>query len=202
MISFIIDKLRLFKKKRVRSQYSRENMALTSQIPLRIHLGCGSQHWDGWVNIDVSSNSAADIVLDFREIKNIFEIQTVEEIVMIHSVGYLRLWEARNLFHDIFSLLKIGGKYTMEFPDIVKCSTYLLKNENNIAEYLEGVRGIYAFDMNQIKNKEKFGTYLFGWSAWHIQKELHEAGFTSVKIKNPETHGQLFWRDTRIEAIK
>ena len=202
MLYSLIEKLRrlLYKTKRRTGLIDIEK--LVSHSPLRLNLGCGSEHMNGWVNIDVSANTVADFLMDFKELKNIFKPASVDEIMMIHSISYLRLWEAQDLFGDVYSLLKFGGKYILEFPDIVKCSAHLLKHENNIEEYLEGVRGIYAFGIHQIARKENFYTYAFGWSSWHIKHELLHAGFVSVEIRDPETHNQLLWRDTRIEAIK
>ena len=202
MHSSLIKKLRLIIYKTQRLVRSDTISGLIARTPLKLHLGCGGQHWEGWLNIDVNENSAADLIMDFREIKNIFKVNTVDEIAMMHSISYLRLWEAKDLFHEMYSLLKKGGKCILEFPDILKCATHILKHEKEIIEYLEGIRAIYAFDMQQIKRKEQFGTYAFGWSAWHIKHELHNVGFSDVRIMNPETHNKLAWRDTRIEATK
>lgn len=168
---------------------------------LRLHLGCGTNHLAGWVNIDISENSKADRVMDFQTVKNHFKKQSVSEVMMIHSISYLRLWEARDFFLDIFSLLSDNGKLTLEFPDIVKCSK-VIAGENKIENYLEAVRAFYAFDMGQIKNRDNYQPYAFGWSAWHITRELKKTGFSKIIVKDPQTHGPILWRDTRIEAIK
>lgn len=175
---------------------------LKQHTPLRLHLGCGQEHWQGWINLDISVNSAADFVVDFREIKNYFEQGTIDEIAMIHSISYLRLWEARELLTDLQSILKKNGRLILEFPDIAKCAENLIRSEGNIPEYLEALRGIYAFDMEQIARKEIFTPYAFGWSSWHLEQELSKAGFGHITISDPKTHDQRIWRDTRIEAIK
>ena len=190
----------LHKMKRSAGLINIDKLILRS--PLSLHLGCGLEYWKGWVNIDISSSSVADVVMDFVELKHTFKRGTVDDIAMIHSISYLRLWEAQEFFKDAYFLLKPGGHFVLEFPDITKCALHILQNENNVDNYLEGVRAFYAFDLLQIKNKEKFNTYAFGWSAWHIKQELLSAGFSSVEIKDPETHNKLKWRDTRIESIK
>ncbi len=197
--------IRKFKIKR--QQLKRDSRTMTLEnlkqhTPLRLHLGCGYEHWKGWINVDISADSVADVVADFREIKNYFEQGTIDEIVMIHSISYLRLWEARELFTDSRSILKKGRRLILEFPDIAKCAENLLRSEGNVPEYLEAVRGFYAFGMDQIARREKFVTYAFGWAAWHMKHELEAAGFSSVQIKDPQTHDRMIWRDTRIEAVK
>lgn len=169
---------------------------------LRLHLGCGNEYLPGWVNIDVTEKSKADLVMDFKNIKDHFSENSVDEILMIHSISYLRLWEARDYFSNIYLLLAPGGKIVLEFPDIAKCSKAILDRENNVDGYLEAVRAFYAFDMGQIKNRDEYHPYAFGWSAWHMSYELKITGFSKVLVQDPLTHGPLLWRDTRIEAIK
>ena len=173
----------------------------SGQSELKLHLGCGQDYKEGWVNIDRSLLVKTDINSDFLNIKRYFDYGSVDVVSMMHSISYLSLWEARIFFGDVFQLLKEGGVLEMEFPDISKCGR-ILSGTQNIDEYIEAVRGVFAFDLNQTINKEKYKPYAFGWSAWHIENELTKAGFTCVRILDPLTHGQRSWRDTRVEAVK
>jgi len=176
--------------------------ALRSQRPLRLHLGCGDVSLASWVNVDGSSDSSADLVMDFRDVGQVFLPDTVDDILMIHSLSYLRLWEARDLLRSLNSLLRSGGKLVLEFPDIEKCAAAILERKGDEASYLEAVRGIYAFDTGQVTRRETYQPYAFGWSAGHLVRELEAAGFRDIAVKLPETHGQLAWRDSRVEATK
>lgn len=168
---------------------------------LKLNLGCGQMYLPGWVNIDLDQNVKPDLLCGFNDLHHHFEKHSVDEILMLHSISYLRLWEARDFFKRTNEILKVGGTLTLEFPDLVKCAK-VVTSANDLDQYLEGVRGIFAFDLDQIKKKESFGTYSFGWSSWHIKKELLEMGFKEVQILDPETHGKRNWRDTRIIAKK
>lgn len=156
----------------------------------------------GWVNVDLDPKLRPDLVCGFNEVHTHFSQESVNEILMLHSISYLRLWEARIFFKNMFSLLKKDGILIMEFPDILKCSNMMQSADENLDEYLEGVRGIYAFDLDQIKNKEVYTPYSFGWSAWHLKKELISAGFKHVEVQSPKSHGQRSWRDSRLVARK
>ncbi|NQU35130.1 MAG: hypothetical protein HQ521_18035 [Bacteroidetes bacterium] len=170
--------------------------------PLKLHLGCGSVYLKDYVNIDVTSDSIADIVSDFQDIYKLYPENSVSEILMVHSISYLRLWEGIDFFKNCFQLLEEGGSLIMEFPDLEKCAAHLVNHKNDYPNYIEAVRAIYAFDLHQIESKDEFFTYRFGWSAWHINKELKHIGFSVIKAENPQTHGRRIWRDTRIIAIK
>ena len=70
------------------------------------------------------------------------------------------------------------------------------------AAYLEAVRGLYAFDLDQLEARVSYTPYAFGWSSWHLVLELERAGNGGVRVLDPATHGPRPWRDTRIEAVK
>lgn len=140
--------------------------------------------------------------MDFSEVGAAFPEGSVSEIVMIHSLGYLRLWQAREMFTDLIRLLQHGGKLIIELPDLAKCARMALDSDAQPERYLEAVRGLYAFDLDQIANRTMFTPYAFGWSAWHLKMELERAGFREVSIRDPQTHERRLWRDVRVEAIK
>ncbi len=174
----------------------------TASRPLRLHLGCGGEHWRGYVNIDADPSANSDLRLDFIDIESAFPPATVAEVVMIHSLSYLRLWEARDLLAALGRLLEPGGRLVIEVPDLSKCARRALETEGDVAGYLEAVRGLYAFDLDQIARRAAFVPYAFGWSSWHLTLELERAGFRDVCVRDPQTHDGRVWRDTRIEAVK
>jgi SAM-dependent methyltransferase len=169
---------------------------------VRLHLGCGQDYWTGYVNIDVSLDAESDLCLDFSRIGEWFAESSVAEAVMIHSIAYGRLWEARRLLRDLHRVLVAGGRLVIETPDLAKCAAQALDAKDDLPRYLEAVRGLYAFDMEYIEREEPFVPYAFGWSAWHLREELEKAGFREVQVLDPRTHGPRVWRDTRIEAVK
>jgi hypothetical protein len=169
--------------------------------PLKLHLGCGSVYLKDYVNIDATSDSVADIVSDFRDIYKLYSQKSVSEILLVHSISYLRLWEGLDFFKQCFQLLNEGGKLILEFPDLEKCAFLIVQSKNDYINYIEAVRGIYAFDLSQIQKKESYYTYAFGWSSWHVQEELTKIGFKSVICTDGNLHNHK-WRDTRVEATK
>lgn len=169
---------------------------------LRLHLGCGQDYWPGYVNIDADQTAPADVHMDFTHVAERFERNSSEEVVMIHSLGYLNLWQARELFRDVHALLVEGGTFVVETPDLAKCAAAISMHENDLPSYLEAARAIYGFDLQYIQRRARFRPYAFGWSWWHLQRELHEAGFAEVAVMAPQTHGPALWRDMRIVAVK
>lgn len=174
---------------------------LVEQKQIKLNLGCGPMHLDGYINIDGDPRACADFYLDFSELEDTFSAGSSSEILMIHSLSYLNLWQARNFFGVAHRLLMPGGKLIIELPSIEKCADHLIKSQGDLQAYLEGVRGVYAFDLSEITNKIAFTPYSFGWSAWHLEQELHAASFSDVVVGEPQFHQQP-WRDIRVEATK
>jgi predicted SAM-dependent methyltransferase len=88
-----MDVLRLFpflKEKKIKNE------------ELRLNLGCGNIYLKGWVNVDVDSNEGADLVCNFLSRRNHFDKNSAKEVLMLHSISYLRLWEAKEFLKDIY----------------------------------------------------------------------------------------------------
>jgi len=169
---------------------------------VRLHLGSGADYWQGYVNVDSGADADCDLRLDFTKIRDVYAEGSVSEVAMIHSLSYLRLWQAREMLSDVYDLLQPTGRMIIELPDILKCAEYALTHHSDLKEYLEAIRGVYAFGMDQIERREIFTPYAFGWSSEHLKCELEQVGFRQVTVCDPQTHGCRLWRDTRLEAVK
>src|SRR5882762_5655041 len=97
---------------------------------LKLNLGCGQLYMPGWVNVDLDPSVKSDLVCGFLELHDHFNKESVTEVLMLHSISYLRLWEARIFLNRIFDLLKQDGKLIMEFPDLAKCAEVVRTSEN------------------------------------------------------------------------
>ena len=170
--------------------------------PWRLHLGCGRERWDGYINIDIAWRADSDLRADVRDLGRLFQPESVAEIVMIHALGYLHLWEAREFFAVAARLLVPGGRLVLELPDLGKCAREVAASEGDVQRYLEAVRGIFAFDIASVDARQRYPPYVFGWSAWHLVRELTAAGFAQAATADPQTHGPRPWRDMRVEAIR
>ena len=167
-----------------------------------LHLGCGNIYLDNYTNIDISHFTCADKVIDIKKVPSIYSKDTIDEVLMIHSINYLRIWEVELFLIGIFKILKNGGKLILEFPDIQKCSKILNESSQVDQHYLEALRAIFAYDNSQVQNRIKYTTYMSGWSSLHIKDVLQKIGFSKINISDPIYHDKIIWRDVRIEAIK
>jgi hypothetical protein len=107
------------------------------------------------------------------------------------------------LFNDVYKLLNNGGLFILEYPCPEKCARKLISKDTsgNEIEFLEAIRGLYAFDLNQVKTGESYFPYKFSFSGWLIKEKLTEAGFKEIEISNGYLHNHPE-RDIRIVAKK
>ena len=101
--------------------------------PLRLHLGCGEQHFDGYVNIDYPPSEhscqtriGADVFADITKLS--FPPQSVDEIRLHHVFEHFKRAEALALLIRWHETLKIGGRLHLETPDLDGCARQLVSD--------------------------------------------------------------------------
>jgi hypothetical protein len=168
--------------------------------PVKLHIGCGMEHWKGYVNIDRDASASPDIQADARDIHKFVTAGTVQEAVMIHCLNYMTLWEAREFFRNMFKLMAPGGVLVIETPDVERLLEKIRGNaRRDLGEHVEGVRGFHAFGLDNLNEQRPYTPNSFSWTSWHLEDELRQAGFEARTVA-AQTH--CAWRDMRIEARK
>lgn len=91
-----------------------------AQPKIRLHIGCGNDGLEQYLSIDIDSRSGADILLDVKDVSQLALQGRVEEVYLNHSIGYLRLWEARDFSSTVYGFLHAGGRFVIETVDLEK----------------------------------------------------------------------------------
>jgi len=167
--------------------------------PLRLHLGCGEQHFDGYINIDyqpsehtVQTKTAADIFADITTLD--FPEQSVDEIRLHHVFEHFNRPKALALLIKWHEWLKIEGKLHIETPDIVGCAKLLVSNlpyrmkqailrhcfGSHEADWAYHLDGWYDEKYRYILKKLGFNVEC---RSWHWEKEPFLANVEAIAIK-------------------
>jgi predicted SAM-dependent methyltransferase len=97
------------------SESKRLNQKLKNIADLKLHLGCGPNYKQGWVNLDMVKGG--DFCLDLRESIPLQDASCL----MIYSEHFFEHIEypepAGKLIRDYFRLLKPGGRLSIGVPD-------------------------------------------------------------------------------------
>lgn len=101
---------------RVRREAARRRFA-DLKPGAKVHLGCGSNHFDGWVEVDLERSNHPDIVHDLRlglpALPNSFRLIHSE-----HLFEHLLLVDAQRLMRDCAAALEPGGIMRVAMPDM------------------------------------------------------------------------------------
>ena len=164
--------------------------------PLRLHLGCGENHFDGYVNIDfppsehtTQTRVAADLFADITLLD--FPDEAVDEIRLHHVFEHFGRSQALALLIRWHGWLKVGGILHIETPDVIGCAKALLSNIPYKTKQ--------AFLRHAFGSHEAMWAYHYdGWYEEKFQHVLTQLGF-EVRCRLSQ------WRNdpklTNVEAI-
>lgn len=83
---------------------------------MRLHLGCGDVHLEGWVNIDRRYQPGVDRVENIGLLHR-FEVGSVDEAYSCHALDHFSRWEYPHVLKRWAALLKPGGILRISLPD-------------------------------------------------------------------------------------
>ena len=83
----------------------------------RLHLGCGSNRFDGWVNLDLKRYNGPDIRHDLR-LGLLVRTGTLSRIYSEHVFEHLDLADAERLMRDCRAALAADGVMRVAMPDL------------------------------------------------------------------------------------
>lgn len=155
---------------------------------LNLHLGCGNNHKDGFINIDWRKTVATDIVCDIRKLpypENSFIL-----IETYHAVEHLPRHDLDKALKEWYRILKTGGKLVIECPDFDEIVKNYIKGDE---KQLDGIFGLQRFD----------GDYhFFGYNMKRLSNTLARCGFAEIQERPPQDYHKDEWPCLRVECLK
>lgn len=83
--------------------------------PIELHIGCGTQRLDGYINIDKYKTSGAQINTSADKLS--FGNNSVDEIYTSHMIEHLTLDEFNAALNEWYRVLRVGGKVEIRCPN-------------------------------------------------------------------------------------
>ncbi len=169
---------------------------------VRLHVGCGTERRQGWVNIDCAPEVKPDILARAHEL-GMFPDATVDVVEACHLLEHLPVHEARAAIAEWARVLRPGGELLLEMPDFNRCVGLLGKAHDSHGYDLAMV-GIYGWPVDVEREGPAMG-HKWGWSPDTLSAELGRHGFDHVE-RQPVTQtwrpATAFERDFRLLATK
>ena len=151
-------------------------------MSLKLHLGCGEKHIEGYLNIDIRPMDSVDKVDNIKYLRS-FKNDSVDVIYSASVLEHFIRWEYKNALRRWYDILKPGGILRLGVPDFEAIVKYYQRTGN-----LEAVMGLLYGGQDYDQN-----FHYVCWDFNKLQKDLYEIGFKDMK--------RYDWRDTEHSDI-
>jgi predicted SAM-dependent methyltransferase len=176
---------------RFRSEIDRVEKTLHNifkkQDVIKLHVGCGLQYKEGWINIDNNSDNniqKLDLNWDLRNPLP-FDDNTVDYLYTEHFLEHLTAEEGIRAIADVLRVLKSGegGVMRIAMPDLeTTCQTYFDENWKE-----KGKAFFEKFGLQFIQTRAEYINISFRWwgHQWlydweELERRLKEAGCINI----------------------
>lgn len=171
-----------------------------------LNLGCGTSHLKGYLNLDINPEFEPDLVADFRTVHKLFDRDSIDGVVMTHTLPYLTYVEALDLFVHLCSILKPRARILIQQSDYVQMIKVAANHLNDFAIIKEIWRGLYAFDGMLEFADIPYSTTRLAWPAFHLIDCIKTLGYTNLIAFNlilPDQEEMApGWRDSVVVGEK
>jgi len=138
---------------------------------MKLHLGCGDVHLDGFVNIDSMHMPTVDAVADIRYLHaRKYPKNSADLIYASHVLEHFTRWEYGSVLRRWFDILKPGGILRVAVPDFEKICLHYQKHKD-----LPLLRGSLYGGQDYENN-----FHHWCWDFDSLSQDLEEVGFREV----------------------
>lgn len=159
---------------------------LQHQLPIKLHLGCGPNLYDGWVNVDGDYCAGQPGVI-IHNITDPYPIpdNCVDEILSVHVIEHIEHWKIRAMLTEWHRILCPGGQVAVEWPDLLKACTFIVENPDSL---ISDDRRVLKKTINSIFGNAKYQNrammHAYGYSVASMSRLFTETGFSVVRSEN------------------
>jgi predicted SAM-dependent methyltransferase len=151
-------------------------------VPVRLHIGCGTNPLPGWINIDRVERSPG-VVIDLDVTDLPYADGTVDAVLAEHVLEHFSFAEEGLAWRELARVLRPGGTLTLEVPDFEwVCATFLAANDDWREFYTVGAVDHYAGCGRALD--QRWGilqTMFFGNQ--NGAGQFHRSGYTEGKLR-------------------
>lgn len=155
---------------------------------MKINVGSGRRHLNGYTTIDIEPKNNPDIVGDFR----MLSFNDIEEIRAEHILEHFSREEALKVLLQWHGWLKPGGLLIVETPDFEYICKEFADKPANMKYWL--TRHAYG------SQEAEWAFHRDGWYESKYRNELPNLGFKILSIERNVTRGYL--PNIKVTAIK
>lgn len=149
-------------------------------MSVKLNLACGSDYVDGWINVDLYSESKVDARFDVSKIP--YDDNSVDEIKAFHIIEHFDWKKGNEVLAEWSRVLKPGGRLYIETPDFLASCIEFANATPEQRVHLYG----HFFSQAWIPGQQ----HLFLFTEEQLSLQLQWAGFDNIK-RLPPASGYL-----------
>ena len=168
---------------------------------MRLNLGCGGKHLEGYINCDMPqnhSNKQPDVPCDLHKLP--FEDDSADEILSVHVVEHFWRWEVEDVLKEWVRVLKPGGLMVLECPNLEEACRQFLANPKVLQADDDAKRSLWVF-YGDPKWKDPLMVHRWGYTPWTLGHLMHSCGLVQIE-RHPAEFKQRDPRDMRMVGRK
>lgn len=137
---------------------------------MKLHIGCGNNYLDGWVNLDIDTSLKCDVYEDATQLKSIKD-SSCDVIYACHILEHLSRHEYLSVLEVWHKKLKPHGSLRISVPDFGKVvEKYTVTQElNELLGFLVGGQ------------KDEYDLHKMVFDEKKLTTDLMQVGFTKVE---------------------
>jgi predicted SAM-dependent methyltransferase len=181
IVGALIKNLRAADMRRAKKKQAAEAKEILKKYhqPFQLHVGCGKIYLDGWINIDLDSDTA-DMKLDVTEVLP-FEDSSCELIYSEHMLEHLTVEQGVAFLKECLRVLKKDGVLRIAMPSLDRLIQRSCDGTWRDAEWLSWPQYRHVTTRAQMLNmafREWGHQWLYDREEFH--RRLSEAGFEKI----------------------
>lgn len=106
-----------------------KNLNNTYNSLKKLHLGCGTKHLDGYINIDIRYLPGVDEVNNIKFLRN-YADGSIDEIYACHVLEHFGRWEYKDVLRRWYELLSANGILRIAVPNFEAVCEHYTKHKN------------------------------------------------------------------------
>ena len=178
---------------------------------MKLHLGCGGDYLDGWVNVDKydyvkdtsRTGSKYDIKADILHLP--FKRCSATEVLIVHVLEHFYRWETIRVLKDFYRILRSGGRLTVEMPDLNKCVDWFISGGRDGGKRISTPLGPLNKGFTQFYGNQwdelPYETHHYVWCMDEFVEVLQQVGF-KVESADHTVKYHMRGRDMRVVSTR
>ena len=198
-------------KIRLSSLY-RSHMAVDGKK--KLHIGCGGNIYEGWLNVDIEPQSTSVGYLDASKIFP-FESDSFDYVFSEHMFEHLDFEGQVSMLRECYRVLRKGGIMRIATPDLGKILTIVVREDAFAIKYRNWYIDTFSNNMKVVLGEAAYSsevfinTYFYNWghrfihSGATLKEMVKKNGFESVieKNVNESNHKELAGKESYANVI-